>query len=166
MPCSSAVKVASANVRSRRFSLAMRSPQPSAESKARALSQAPLRDLLSRRRRADRFRPGPPRPSQHRVEPRLRAGVRSAAKQGDQQARAVPRDSAAGLNAPPSLPPHQPRVTIRPSLTFQRQQPEAFVPAAAAVSPPFFGAEFAVTAAHAPPSRRRPSRRAKLHVSV
>jgi hypothetical protein len=39
----------------------------------------------SRRRRADRLRSGPPRPSQHRVEPRLRSRVGSAAKQGDQQ---------------------------------------------------------------------------------
>ena len=66
----------------------------------------------------------------------------SAQLRQTQEARAVPGDRAAGLNAPPSLPPHQPRFTIRPSLTFQRQQPEAFVPAAAAVSPHFFCAQF------------------------
>ena len=96
------------------------------------MSQAQLRDLPSRRWRADRLRTRSPRSSKHRVEPRLCPRVGSAAKQDHQQARAVAGDRAASLNARPSLPPHQPRVTIRPSLTFERQQPEAFVPPAAA----------------------------------
>ncbi len=94
-----------------------------AESEARALSQAQLRDPPSRRRRADRLRSGPPRSSKHRVEPRLRPRVGSAAKQDDQQARAVPGDRAARVSSIGSFLfiPRSPSLRVVPAL--QRQQP-------------------------------------------
>ncbi len=106
-------------------------------------------DASSRRRRADRLRTRSPWPSKHRVEPRLRARVGSAAKQGDKQARAIARDRTARVSSIGSfllIREVHPYVLFPP---FSGSSPRLQCLRLAAAPVSFFGAEFPVTAAHA-----------------
>src|SRR5207249_3861724 len=90
--------------------------------------------------------------SKHRVEPRLRSRVGSAAKQDYQQARAIAGDRAAGLNTAALLPPRRPALPSALLSPFNGSSPRPSCPRLLPSRPVFFCAQFALAA---PQTRHR-----------